>query len=112
MNDRRPLPTPDDLRATPAHKAWKHDGISDANSDAARTAPITIGNPKSGTVPNTPRMNTGVHQSGWPLLMVQGARRPRAASTLRRGLLKGDPDLWGVLREGIKTKVQEFLPGH
>jgi pyruvate dehydrogenase (quinone) len=27
-------------------------------------------------------------------------------------MLKGDPDRWGVLKEGIKTKVQEFLPGH
>jgi pyruvate dehydrogenase (quinone) len=26
-------------------------------------------------------------------------------------MLKGDPDRWGVLKEGFKTKVQEFLPG-
>ena len=25
-------------------------------------------------------------------------------------MLKGDPDRWGVIREGVKTKVQEFLP--
>jgi pyruvate dehydrogenase (quinone) len=25
-------------------------------------------------------------------------------------LLKGDQDRWGVIREGVKTKVQEFLP--
>jgi pyruvate dehydrogenase (quinone) len=27
-------------------------------------------------------------------------------------LLKGDPDRWGVLKEGLKTKIQEFLPGN
>jgi pyruvate dehydrogenase (quinone) len=26
-------------------------------------------------------------------------------------MLKGDPDRWGVFKEGFKTKVQEFLPG-
>jgi pyruvate dehydrogenase (quinone) len=26
-------------------------------------------------------------------------------------MLKGDPDRWGVLKDGFKTKVQEFLPG-
>ena len=26
-------------------------------------------------------------------------------------MLKGDPDRWGVVKEGVKTKVQEFLPG-
>ena len=26
-------------------------------------------------------------------------------------MLKGDQDRWGVLKEGFKTKVQEFLPG-
>jgi pyruvate dehydrogenase (quinone) len=26
-------------------------------------------------------------------------------------MLRGDPDRWGVLKEGFKTKVQEFLPG-
>ncbi len=26
-------------------------------------------------------------------------------------MLKGDPDRWGMLKEGFKTKVQEFLPG-
>jgi pyruvate dehydrogenase (quinone) len=25
-------------------------------------------------------------------------------------ILQGDPDRWGVIKEGIKTKVQEFLP--
>jgi pyruvate dehydrogenase (quinone) len=25
-------------------------------------------------------------------------------------LLKGDPNRWGIIREGMKTKVQEFLP--
>jgi pyruvate dehydrogenase (quinone) len=25
-------------------------------------------------------------------------------------LLKGDPNRWGVIKEGVKTKVQEFLP--
>ena len=29
-----------------------------------------------------------------------------------RALLKGDPSRWGVLKEGVKTKVQEFLPHH
>jgi pyruvate dehydrogenase (quinone) len=27
-------------------------------------------------------------------------------------MLKGDPDRWGVLKEGLKTKVREFLPGN
>ena len=26
-------------------------------------------------------------------------------------LLKGDPDRWGVLREGLMTKAREMLPG-
>jgi hypothetical protein len=26
-------------------------------------------------------------------------------------LLKGDPDGWGVLKEGIMTKVREVIPG-
>jgi hypothetical protein len=26
-------------------------------------------------------------------------------------LLKGDPDAWGVLKEGLMTKAQEILPG-
>ena len=26
-------------------------------------------------------------------------------------MLKGDPDVWGVTRTGIKQKLQEFLPG-
>jgi pyruvate dehydrogenase (quinone) len=25
-------------------------------------------------------------------------------------MLKGDEDRWGVLVEGVKTKIQEFLP--
>jgi pyruvate dehydrogenase (quinone) len=25
-------------------------------------------------------------------------------------LLKGDPNRWGIIREGMKAKVQEFLP--
>ncbi|MFD0690015.1 thiamine pyrophosphate-requiring protein [Actinomadura fibrosa] len=29
-----------------------------------------------------------------------------------RSLLKGDEDRWGVIKEGVKTKVQEFLPHH
>ncbi|KHL05508.1 hypothetical protein LK10_00785, partial [Sinomonas humi] len=27
-----------------------------------------------------------------------------------KAMLKGDDSVWGVLREGIKTKAQEFLP--
>jgi len=27
-------------------------------------------------------------------------------------MLKGDDDAWGVIKEGLKTKVQEFLPHH
>jgi pyruvate dehydrogenase (quinone) len=27
-------------------------------------------------------------------------------------LLKGDPDAWGVLKEGLMTKAREILPGH
>jgi pyruvate dehydrogenase (quinone) len=26
-------------------------------------------------------------------------------------LLKGDPDRWGVLKEGLITKAREILPG-
>jgi hypothetical protein len=26
-------------------------------------------------------------------------------------LLKGDPDRWGVLKEGLLTKAREILPG-
>ena len=28
-----------------------------------------------------------------------------------RSLLKGDEDRWGVVKEGVKTKVAEVLPG-
>jgi pyruvate dehydrogenase (quinone) len=27
-----------------------------------------------------------------------------------RAILKGDPDRWGVVKEGVLTKVQELLP--
>jgi pyruvate dehydrogenase (quinone) len=27
-----------------------------------------------------------------------------------KAMLAGDADRWGVLREGVKTKLQEFLP--
>jgi pyruvate dehydrogenase (quinone) len=27
-----------------------------------------------------------------------------------RAILKGDPDWWGVVKEGVLTKVQELLP--
>lgn len=27
-------------------------------------------------------------------------------------LIKGDPSRWGVIKEGLKTKAQELLPGH
>ncbi len=27
-------------------------------------------------------------------------------------LLKGDEDSWGIVREGVKQKVQQYLPGH
>jgi pyruvate dehydrogenase (quinone) len=26
-------------------------------------------------------------------------------------LLKGDEDTWGVVKEGVKQKVQQYLPG-
>ncbi len=29
-----------------------------------------------------------------------------------KALLKGDPNRLGVIREGVMTKVQEFLPHH
>ncbi len=29
-----------------------------------------------------------------------------------KALIKGDPSRWGVMKEGIKTKAQEFLPHH
>jgi pyruvate dehydrogenase (quinone) len=27
-----------------------------------------------------------------------------------KAMLKGDPNRWGVIKEGAKTKMQEFLP--
>jgi pyruvate dehydrogenase (quinone) len=30
---------------------------------------------------------------------------------MAEALIKGDPSRWGVIKEGIKTKAQEFLPG-
>jgi pyruvate dehydrogenase (quinone) len=30
---------------------------------------------------------------------------------MAQALIKGDPSRWGVIKEGIKTKAQEFLPG-
>ena len=33
------------------------------------------------------------------------------AKDTAQALLKGDEDRWGVIKEGLKTKVQEFLPG-
>ena len=34
------------------------------------------------------------------------------AKDTAQALLKGDEDRWGVIKEGLKTKVQEFLPGN
>ena len=34
------------------------------------------------------------------------------AKDAARALLKGDPNRLGVIKEGVKTKVQEFLPHH
>jgi pyruvate dehydrogenase (quinone) len=28
-----------------------------------------------------------------------------------QALIKGDPSRWGVIKEGVKIKAQEFLPG-
>jgi pyruvate dehydrogenase (quinone) len=33
------------------------------------------------------------------------------AKDTAEALLKGDEDRWGVIKEGVKTKVQDFLPG-
>jgi pyruvate dehydrogenase (quinone) len=33
------------------------------------------------------------------------------AKDTAEALLKGDVDRWGVIKEGIKTKAQDFLPG-
>jgi pyruvate dehydrogenase (quinone) len=30
---------------------------------------------------------------------------------MAQALIKGDPSRWGVIKEGIKTKAQEFIPG-
>jgi len=32
------------------------------------------------------------------------------AKDATKALLGGDEDRWGVIKEGIKTKAQEFLP--
>ncbi|WGL50570.1 thiamine pyrophosphate-requiring protein [Nocardioides sp. BP30] len=32
--------------------------------------------------------------------------------SMAAALIKGDPSRWGVIKEGIKTKAQEFLPHH
>jgi pyruvate dehydrogenase (quinone) len=32
------------------------------------------------------------------------------AKDAAEAMLKGDPDRWGIVKEGLKTKVQEFLP--
>jgi hypothetical protein len=37
------------------------------------------------------------------------AGEPEAGGS-RWALLKGDEDRWGVIKEGLKIKVQEFLP--
>jgi pyruvate dehydrogenase (quinone) len=34
------------------------------------------------------------------------------ATDLAKALIKGDASRWGVVKEGIKTKAQEFLPHH
>ena len=34
------------------------------------------------------------------------------AKDAARALLKGDEDRWGVIKEGLKTKAQELLPGN
>ncbi len=36
---------------------------------------------------------------------------PEQAEKTAQALLRDDPDAWGVLKEGIKSKAQEFLPG-
>jgi pyruvate dehydrogenase (quinone) len=28
-----------------------------------------------------------------------------------KALLHGDSDAWAIVKEGVKTKVQDFLPG-
>ena len=32
------------------------------------------------------------------------------AKNAAKAMLHGDEDRWGVIKEGVKTKVQEFLP--
>jgi pyruvate dehydrogenase (quinone) len=34
------------------------------------------------------------------------------ATDLAKALIKGDASRWGVIKEGIKVKAQEFLPHH
>ena len=47
-------------------------------------------------------------QQSWPV-------PPHASWTemkeTAKSLLKGDEDRWGVVKEGVKTKVAEVLPG-
>ncbi len=33
------------------------------------------------------------------------------AKATATSLLRGDEDRWGVVREGVKQKIQQFLPG-
>ena len=33
------------------------------------------------------------------------------AMSLSTALVKGDEDAWGIIREGAKQKVQQYLPG-
>jgi hypothetical protein len=44
---------------------------------------------------------------------VQTGRFERGLSALTAAmaLLKGDPNKWGVLKEGLMTKAREILPG-
>jgi hypothetical protein len=44
-----------------------------------------------------------------PLVTMVGGRRTYGACG--PGLLKGDPDRWGVVMEGLMTKAREILPG-
>ena len=36
---------------------------------------------------------------------------PEQAEKTAQAPLRGDPDAWGVLKEGIKSKAQEFQAG-
>ena len=70
-----------------------------------------------------PRLGLGARAGGRPAHRPGRALRPRTSRRYRRtprssrrrqppsALLHGDEDTWGVVKEGVKQKVQQYLPG-